>query len=47
MRAQHDWRLLGGGQSDHLEIPLVRCNRVRDVAHDFAWKTLLAVRVNN
>lgn len=45
--AQHDRRLLGGGKSNHLQVPGVRCHCVGDVAHHLTREAFLAIRVND
>lgn len=47
MRAEHDGRLLGERFGDHLEMPCIRCDRVRDPAGNDTWKAFLAIGINN
>lgn len=46
MRAQHDGGLLGGGQSDHLDVPISLFDCVGNVEDDLSREALLAIRVN-
>lgn len=45
--AQHDGRLLGSGEGDHLDVPGVGCHGVGDVAHDLTGEAFLAIRIDD
>ena len=45
--AQHDGRLLGSGEGDHLDVPGVGCHGVGDIAHDLTGEAFLAIRIDN
>ena len=47
MGAQHDGRLLGSGEGDHLDVPGVGCHGVGDVAHDLTGEAFLAIRIDD